>query len=201
MGATANLHFECRCGAIAGELRDVGPTKGDRYVCYCNDCRDLARYLGREDTLDAAGGSSVYQTRVGNLNLERGLDRLGAINLAGKQTLRWFCKDCRTPLFNTMDTGRWPFLSMITASIDPDLRDGVLGPPRGSVFAQFAMGPEVVTPPVSTFAMIRRVIGRLFKDKFSGAGKRYPLFDPVTFEPVASPTRLTDEEKAALGRS
>lgn len=200
MGATDTLHFECGCGAIAGQLLHAGPAKGDHYVCYCKDCRGLARYLEREDTLDAAGGSSVYQTRVGNLSIERGLDHLASVNLTGKQTLRWFCKDCRTPLFNTMDTGRWPFLSMITASIDPGERKRVLGPPRGSVFAQFATGPDVVTPPVSTFSMIRRVVVRLFADKLSGARKKYPLFDPETSAPIASPHTLAAGEYQDITR-
>ncbi|QZD95168.1 DUF6151 family protein [Qipengyuania gelatinilytica] len=200
MGATDNLEFECRCGAVSGELRNVGPSKGDRYTCYCKDCRGLARYLEREDTLDEAGGASVYQTRVGNLSIERGLDHLASVNLAGKQTLRWFCKDCRTPLFNTMDNGRWPFLSMITASIDPNERNRVLGPPRGSVFAQFATGPNVVTPPVSAFTMIRRVVVRLFADKLSGARKRYPLFDAETSAPIAVPRKLTPEEYRDITR-
>ncbi|MCA0911114.1 DUF6151 family protein [Qipengyuania gaetbuli] len=197
-----DLPFSCSCGAIAGTLVDVGPKAGDRYVCYCNDCRDFARYLGKDaEVLDAAGGSSVYQTRVGHLRIERGLDHLACVNMAGKQTLRWFCRDCRTPLFNTMDNGRWPFLSMITAGCDKAKREAVLGPPRGSVFAEHATGPDVVTPPVTAFAMIRRVIVRLFADKLSGASKRYALFDPVTKAPVARPLSLTDAEKAALGRS
>ena len=198
----SDLPFSCSCGAIAGTLVDVGPKAGDRYVCYCNDCRDFARYLGKDaEVLDAAGGSSVYQTRVDHLRIERGLDHLACVNMAGKQTLRWFCRECRTPLFNTMDKGRWPFLSMITAGCDPAQRDAVLGPPRGSVFAKLATGPDVVTPPVSTTAMIRRVIVRLFADRFSGAARRFQLFDPRTHEPIAMPRQLTDAEKSALGRS
>lgn len=198
----SDLPFSCTCRIISGTLVDVGPKAGDRYVCYCNDCRDFARYLGKDDeTLDAAGGSSVYQTRVDHLRIEHGLDHLACVNMAGKQTLRWFCRECRTPLFNTMDNGSWPFLSMITVGCDQGQRDAVLGAPKGSVFAQHATGPDVVTPPVTAFAMMRRVIVRLFADKFSGANKRYPLFDPVTKDPIAQPLSLTNAEKAALGRS
>ena len=198
--AAEQLTFECDCGAIAGKLRVPGPGHGDLYVCYCNDCRGFARLLDQEKTLDAAGGSSVYQTRVGNLHIERGLDSLASLNLTGGQTLRWYCETCRTPLFNTTANGRWPFLSMITASIDPVERQRVLGPPRGSVFAQFATGPDVVTPPVSTFSMIRRVVVRLFADKLSGARNNYPLFDADTSVPIATPRTLTAEEYQDITR-
>ena len=197
-----DLPFSCRCGAVTGSLENVGPKSGDRYVCYCRDCRDAVRHLAHEeDVLDPAGGVSVYQTRVGKLRLESGKDRLACLNLTEKQTLRWYCGDCGTPLFTTMDTARWPFLSMVTAGCDPAMREEILGSPRGSVFAAQATGPHVVTPPVSTFAMIRRVIARLFADKFSGAGKRYPLFDPATLEPIVTPRILTAQEKEALGRA
>ena len=199
MGATAHLRFECQCGSVAGHLRGGGPDKGDRYVCYCNDCRGFARYLGHQEILDSAGGTSVYQTRVGNLVIERGLGELACMNLTGKQTLRWFCKTCRMPLFNTTDSGRWPFLSMITASIDPSERDRVLGPPRGSVFVKSATGSDVVTPPISAFSMIRRVVGRLFADKFSRAGKIYALFDAETHEPISPPHLLSEQERAQIG--
>ena len=198
MGAANNLRFECHCGAVAGELHDVGPKQGDRYTCYCNDCRDFLRLMDRADALDSAGGCSVYQTRVGHLHIGKGLDDLACINLTGGQLLRWYCETCRTPLFNTMDNGRWPFLSMVQISIDEEARDRVLGPPRGSVFAKFATGPDVITPPVSAFTMIHRVIARLFADRFSGARKSFQLFDPTSGAPIAKPRMVEPEERAAL---
>lgn len=201
MSIPSDLPFACACGTVSGALIGVGPRRGDRYVCYCADCRDFARYCGRQDTLDAAGGSSVYQTRAGRLQIDTGLDRLGCVNLAGKQLLRWFCGDCRTPLFNTMDSGKWPFLSIVTAGCDAEHRDAVLGPPRGSVFAKMATGPDVVTPPVAARTMIRRVVARLLADKLTGARKSFPLFDPATGAPIAQPRSLSDAEKSALGRA
>ena len=188
--AAEHLGFECDCGAIAGKLRVPGPGHGDLYVCYCNDCREFAYVTGHEDTLDAAGGSSVYQTRVGNLHIARGMDHLACMNLTGGQTLRWYCHICLTPLFNTTTNGRWPFLSMITVSIDPAQLQVLLGKPRGSVFVEYATGPDVVTPPVSTFAMVRRVVRRLLADKFSRAAKTYQLFNPDTKEPIVPPQTI-----------
>ena len=58
----SDLPFSCSCGVIAGTLVDVGPKAGDRYVCYCNDCRDFARYLGKDaEVLDAAGNRLGYR--------------------------------------------------------------------------------------------------------------------------------------------
>ena len=198
MGATNTLRFECQCGAVAGELRDVGPKQGDRYICYCNDCRDFLRLMDRGDALDSAGGCSVYQTRVGHLHIGKGLDSLACINLTGGQLLRWYCEACRTPLFNTMDNGRWPFLSVVTTSLDEQAREHVLGQPRGSVFAKFATGPDVVTPPVSPMTMIRRVIARILADRFSGARKTFQLFDPQSAAPIAEPRLIEPQERAAL---
>ena len=46
--------------------------------------------------------------------------------------------------------------------------------------------------------MIRRVIARLFADRFSGARKSFQLFDPASGAPIAEPRMVEPEERAAL---
>ncbi|MGP1284016.1 MAG: DUF6151 family protein [Parasphingopyxis sp.] len=183
--------MSCICGKVRGRLRDVGPGKGDRYVCHCDDCQAFVRRLGRaEEVLDAHAGTSVYQTRVAKLVLDSGVDQLAAIHLTDKATLRWYARCCQTPLFNTMGSGKQPFLSVLTFALDEDRRDETLGPPSGHVFTKFAEGDVGNVPTTATPVMIYRALKRILADRLSGDWKRSPLFDPADGRPVATPERL-----------
>ena len=46
--------------------------------------------------------------------------------------------------------------------------------------------------------MIRRFFVRVIKDLISGDRRRCALFDAKTLEPIATPHRLTGEERQAL---
>ena len=57
-----NLALACRCGTISGRAIKVYPHHGTRVVCYCKDCQAFAQALGgAETTLDAYGGTDIYQ--------------------------------------------------------------------------------------------------------------------------------------------
>lgn len=178
-------------------LHDVGPEEGDRYTCYCNDCRNFIRVLDKERTLDANGGVSVYQTRIGKLELKTGRDKLSTLHMTEKPTMRWYSSCCNTPFFNTINKATPSFLSVILACCDSQRRDAVLGPSKGDIL------PEEATPPitnpnrVSTFTMARRFVPRILKDTWGGAWKKSPLFDPETRLPIAKPHRVTREQRAA----
>ncbi len=51
---------------------------------------------------------------------------------------------------------------------------------------------------MSMAALLRSFFKRLVKDVFSGDRRRNPLFDPSTLQPIATPRRLTSEERAQL---
>lgn len=197
-----DLKLSCTCGKVQGMLRDVGPKEGGRFVCYCDDCRDFARLLGRgDDVLDAHGGTPVFQTRVDKLELTQGSDNLATLHMTEKPTMRWYSTCCDTPLFNTTSKATPAFLSVITACCDPANRDAALGPSRGDIMPEFADPPLRSAKRISMLKMMLGVAPRILRDTWGGAWRRSPLFDPETKEPIAKPRRVSAEERTQLANS
>lgn len=193
------LLFACRCGAVTGTLLDVGPDQGDHVVCHCTDCQDLTRHLGHaEHVLDVHGGSALYQSRCARLRLDTGRDQLACVHLTDKPTLRWYAACCGMPLFNTYANGKLPYITTQLAACDPATRDTLVGPPRGHLFTDDGIGDTSALPRMSMGQLMRRFFPRMFRDLLSGDRRRCPLFDPKTLEPIATPRRLTAEERQAL---
>ena len=197
MGATTDLPFSCSCGQFQAILHDVGPDEGDRLTCYCSDCRDFLRVIGRPELLDANGGNAVYQTRVAKLEILSGSDRLATLHMTEKPTMRWYTTCCNTPLFNTLPKAKPAFLSVNTSAFDQAKVDAALGPSKGDFLAKEAEPPLAHPKAFSQFKLALGFIPRLVKDSFSSAWKRSPLFDPETREPLAKPRRVSPEERLA----
>jgi len=199
---TRDVAFSCECGTITGCLLNVGLRRGDRYVCYCSDCRDLTRHLGCDGkVLDRHGGLDIYQTRCARMRIHSGKDQLAAVHMTDKPLARWYAGCCNTPLFNTLDTGTFPFVTTIVHALDPTTRNAVLGPPRGALFAGEATDQDVEIPSTSMVAVYARFGVRALLDRFSGDYRRTELFDAVTLQPIVPIRRLTETEQRALGRS
>lgn len=193
------LPFACWCGAVTGALLDVGPDQGDHVICHCTDCQDLTRHLGHaEHVLDVHGGSALYQSRCARLRLDTGRDQLACVHLTDKPTLRWYATCCGMPLFNTYANGKLPYITTQLAACDPATRDTLVGPPRGHLFTDDGIGDTSALPRMSMGQLMRRFFPRMFRDLLSGDRRRCPLFDPKTLEPIATPRRLTAEERQAL---
>lgn len=195
---TSDLPFACECGTVSGTLR-IG-AEGDHLICHCSDCQNLAHYLGHERLLDAQGGTALYQTRCACMRLDTGRDRLACVHLTDKPTLRWYAACCRMPLFNTIATGKLPFITVQLGACDPAALGRLLGPPRGHLFTQDGIGDTSRLPKMSMVTLMRRFVTRAIKDIVSGDRRRAALFDAQTLEPIATPHRLTDAERQALKR-
>ncbi|MHA4836315.1 DUF6151 family protein [Sphingopyxis sp. MSC1_008] len=196
---TSDLSFACDCGTVTGTMRGVGPDRGDHVVCHCTDCQDLTHHLGHaERLLDAHGGTALYQTRCANMRLDTGREQLACLHLTDAPTLRWYAACCRTPLFNTFKNGKLPFITILTAACDPAARERLLGPLRGHLFTQDATGDASHLPKMSMVSLMRRFFTRAINDIVSGERRRSALFDAKTLEPIATPHRLTGEERQAL---
>lgn len=193
---SSDLPFACECGAVSGTLR-IG-AEGHHLICHCSDCQHLVDYLGHPQLLDAHGGTALYQTRCARMRLDTGRDRLACVHLTDKPTLRWYAACCRMPLFNTVATGRLPFITVQLGACDPAARARLLGPPRGHLFTQDGTGDTSRLPRMSMVTLMRRFFARAIRDIVSGDRRRAALFDPATLEPVATPYRLTAEERQAL---
>lgn len=193
---SSDLPFACECGAVSGTLR-IG-AEGDHLICHCSDCQHLVDYLGHPQLLDAHGGTALYQTRCARMRLDTGRDQLACVHLTDKPTLRWYAACCRMPLFNTVATGRLPFITVQLGACDPAARARLLGPPRGHLFTHDGIGDTSRLPRMSMVTLMRRFFARAIRDIVSGDRRRAALFDPATLEPVATPYRLTAEERQAL---
>ena len=121
--------LRCDCGAVAGEIT-VSPGAGNHCVCFCDDCQAFAAALGREDVLDAWGGTDIYQTAPARLRITQGQDELRALRLNPKGLVRWYTACCKTPVGNMMATPRSPFVGVISRfiALDAEARDKAVGP-------------------------------------------------------------------------
>ena len=99
--ASSNFPLRCRCGQMRGVARKVSPSAGFRIVCYCKDCQAFARFLGRPDVLDAAGGTDIFQMATGRVTLTAGTEALRCLRLSDQGVFRWYADCCRTPIANS----------------------------------------------------------------------------------------------------
>src|SRR5688572_12534539 len=99
----ADLPVRCSCGTLRAVVRGASGGRGNHVVCYCDDCQSFAHFLERaDDTLDAHGGTEIYQMSPARLEIIDGADRLACVRLAPKGLLRWYAACCRTPIGNTL---------------------------------------------------------------------------------------------------
>lgn len=192
---STELSLGCRCGRVRGRAVEVSPPSSNQVVCYCKDCRAFARWLGRMEILDEAGGTLIVQLARGRVLIDEGIDQLACLRLSDKGLHRWYAACCRTPVGNTIP--KVPFIGLIGAFVDPDdARRAGAFPPLVRVHTKSAMGP---LPPggAAAFPMYLRVvrlllgwrIRRLYGDA---------LFDPRTCAPRVPPQVLTPAERDAI---
>ncbi len=193
------MTFSCACGTVAGFIADVGPKQGDYVYCDCTDCQAVPKLLGAEErVLERLGGTALYQTRCARVSFASGRDKLAGVHMTDQPTLRWYASCCDTPLFNTYANGKLPYTTILLANCDKAGR-AALGEPRGHLHLADASGETDDLKPMSMAALLRSFFKRLVKDIVSGDRRRNPLFDPKTLEPIATPRRLTPQEREALG--
>jgi hypothetical protein len=116
---------------------------GFRFVCYCGDCQAFARFLGRPDVLDMAGGTDIFQMPTGRVKLTAGTHAVRCLHLSSK-VFRWYTDCCRTPIGNTAGP-RFPIVGVIHSFMDHDAggrsRDEALGAPLCRILERSAVGP------------------------------------------------------------
>ena len=197
-----DLPLHCRCGHVRGTARELAPSSGFRFVCYCNDCQAFARLLGRPDVLDSAGGTDIFHMPAGRVTLTAGTDALRCISFSGK-VLRWYAECCRTPLANTASGSRFPIIALIHSFMDCDAagysRDGLLGPPLCRIYERSAIGPLPPDgPPPPSAGMFVRRAAKLLGWWMRGLGRPNPFFDDRTGAPVSGPRVMSPSERTTL---
>jgi Family of unknown function (DUF6151) len=197
MALPMDVPLRCACGAVRGVARGLSASRGHRVVCYCDDCQAFAHFLGgAERILDGHGGTDVFQTSAGRLELREGRDRVACVRLTRRGPLRWYASCCRTPIANTPASPGVPFAGVIHSFLDTaaagKTRDEVLGPVRTRIYARFATGDRTrldahERAPLRLFTRIFPILlaGWLRRDHL-----RSPFFDAATREPIAEPHTL-----------
>ena len=191
-----DIPIRCTCGSFRARLHNVGPKHGNRVVCYCNSCQAFAHYLGRADEiLDQNGGSDIYQASPGRLEILEGKENLACVHLTEKPTLRWYTDCCKTPIGNTLNTSKLPFIGLLHSCLDssasPDGLNGLVGPVRGRVNGENARGDTSglkisdSASPSLYWQFFKLITGA----KLRGEHKKSPLFDPETGRPIVKPIR------------
>ncbi|GAB4538561.1 MAG: hypothetical protein Tsb0020_52660 [Haliangiales bacterium] len=139
MSAPDTMEFGCICGTLRGHARAVSPRTGTHVVCMCDDCQAFALYLNRDELLDAAGGTEIFQLTPSQLSITQGGEHLRCMRLSPKGTLRWYANCCKTPLANTMPSARVAFVGIPVVALHPaDRHAQTLGPIRARIHARFA---------------------------------------------------------------
>jgi hypothetical protein len=199
---SAQLPLRCRCGLVRGTATDVSPRTGTRLFCYCDDCQAYARFLARQDVLDAHGGTEIFHLTPSQIAITEGEEHLRCLRLSPKGMLRWFAGCCNTPIGNTI-SARLPFVGLVDCFIDHAAdgrsRDEALGPPvriHGR-FARGGGGPDG-THPSASMGLLARSVGHLVRAWLAGKGRPSPFFDDTTGVPCVAPRVLTPTEREGL---
>lgn len=93
-------------------------------------------------------------------------------------------------MFNTYRNGRIPYITTLVANCDPAHRAAVLGQPIGHLFTDEAQGDTSHLKRLPMAKLMRRFLWRMIADIIARDRRRTALFDPVTLDPIAVPTRV-----------
>lgn len=186
------LALKCQCGAVTGEVRNVSPKYGSRLVCHCSSCQAFANQIGAgEYTLDAQGGTDIYQTNPAQLTFHTGAEHLRSLRLTPKGTLRWYTGCCNTPIGNTMNA-RMPFVGLIHTIFGKGYESAV-GPVTMHVQTQDALpglAPELENSGFPK-AMRKRAMRKILFWKLTGKARPNPFFNkdgsPVSKPEIVNP--------------
>lgn len=192
LGCMNALSLSCACGTITGELCD--PSYAQRLRCYCDDCQTFIHYLGRDDVLDADGGSDILQSTPSRIRL-RGVEHLGLVRLSEKGLMRWYATCCRTPIANGLGA-KMPFIGVFRTFVTTEesaLQEHV-GRGHG-VHARYAKREVPDADARASFGIIARTMGRLGASWIRRQHQPSPFFRDG--EPVAPAQILSLEERNA----
>lgn len=196
-----DLPLRCSCGALRGIVRGISPDRGNRLVCYCNDCQSFAYFLGNADTLlDSRGGTDIFQTSPARIEITHGAEQLACMSLRPGGLMRWYSSCCRTAIGNTLARGRAPFIGLILGGLPKQAGGDAFGPVRRRVFARYAR-TRVTSADASdgtSLAGAWRLLWVMLSARLRGDQRRSPFFDPKSGDPVATPRVLSAMELEAV---
>jgi len=188
---------------VTGVATDVDPDRGNRLVCMCDDCQAYAHWLDRADAiLDQNGGTEVFQLTPAQVRITAGREHVRCLRLSPKGLMRWYAGCCNTPIANTLDRPRLPFLGMphtfMDHASDGRSRDEALGPVLTRINARYGKPPLAADSHArAPMWLILRAIRQLLRGWFAGAHSPSPVFDDAG-EPIVEPTVISLDERQRL---
>lgn len=196
-----DIPLRCACGTIRGTALAAAPSTGNHAICYCNDCQAFARFLGRPDITDEQGGTDIFQMAPGRVRITAGADALACVRLSHKGLHRWYCRDCRTPIGNTV-SARVPFVGLIHTFMElPAGGRGpaeLLGEPIVHGFKKYATGRIPPHPnDISTLRFFARSARLMATWLLTGVASPSPFF-AKNGVPRSAPQVLTPEQRRDL---
>lgn len=197
------LPLRCRCGHVRGAAVGLSPERGNHLVCYCDDCQAYARFLEREDVLDAHGGTEIFQMTPAQLRITDGAEQIRCLRLSEKGLMRWFAGCCRTPIANTLASARVPFVGLVLCFVDEAAGDRdrtrALGPRIAGVQGRFARdGLPTGAHPSAPLGLVLRSVRLLVRAWLRRQHRPSPFFEPVGSSPIVAPQVLTPAQRAEL---
>jgi hypothetical protein len=188
--------LRCRCGRLKGEVAE--PRKGSRGVCYCKDCQAYAHALGNASAvLDELGGTDVVATLPKRVRFTSGVDALACLSLTERGMSRWYAGCCRTPIGNTMNDFRFPYVGLVHSCLGSgDAIDAAFGPVRMRVNTKSAEGGRPKAMPLSQAAALLAFLPTVLIARLDGSYRTTPFFS-ADGKPVAQRRVLTREELEA----
>ena len=193
-----NHPLQCRCGSVKGYVTD--PQRANRAVCYCRDCQAFAHFLGRAgDILDSQGGTDVIQTLPARVVFTQGKEMLACMRLSNRGLIRWYTSCCKTPIGNTLPGFRFSFVGLIHNCLEHSGAsvDSSFGPVRMRVNTKGAKGAAAPRAFGATSGILR-LLAMVARARIDGSYKRTAFFSADTGAPIATPTVLSQGERASL---
>lgn len=187
--------IQCVCGAVRAQIERSGTH--NRLICYCEDCRAFAHFLGRgREVLDAQGGTEIVQVAQPRLRFLQGEEHLAAVRLSEKGLIRWYAACCRTPIGNTMADPKVSVIGLVHSCLDSAKINEDFGNNVAVVHAGTALG-DAKPRQRGVLGVITRTLWIVCVNLFSGRYKKSPLFNE-SGSPRLVPTTLSPEESAKL---
>lgn len=196
---TNQLEYRCTCGAVKGIASGLIPGLASHLVCLCDDCQSFAAYLGRDDLLDAAGGTDVFQSTPSQLSISSGHEQLACVRLGPNGMLRWYASCCMTPLGNCLPQTQAAYVGVPVIALHASLGlEKVLGPVKYRVNARYARpGVAEVGHQKAPFAVIFKTLLFLLKGWLRRQYQPSPFVSSQGI-PLVAPTTLSLEQRKKL---
>ena len=185
------MKIQCDCSKFQAELTGFPKNTPGRLFCYCNDCQSYLKKLGREDLLDAYGGTQIIPVYPSEISIISGKELLVCNRLSPNGLNRWSTSCCNSPIANTKAGFPWAgMVHNVFTKQDPKFLEN-WGPIKSRTFGKCATGNPTfeITPKVSIKDMLV-VVPFIIRGKFKRAHKNSIFFKNDQKTPSIEPRLL-----------